>query len=425
MKKSSAASLASVLAPTLVVGCATEPGPAGGPPPGAEVAASSLERDLSPAVSAGDRAALRAGNAAFALDLYREVRAERDGNVFFSPHGVSLALAMTYAGAEGETERQMAEALHFDLPEPELHAAFDELDLALAARDREGVRLRVVSQAWSQSGYGFLPSYLDVLASSYGAGLYLLDFEADPEGSRRTVNLWVSDRTAGRIDELIPPDVIDPTTRLVLTNAVYFRAAWQVEFDPDETADGPFHLEGGAVASVPMMRQTAELPAAFGAGYQAVELPYAGEALALLALLPDEGEPDPGLGLDVEGLEAVVAALEEQELTVVLPRFSFGCPTDLAPLLRRLGMTDAFEAALADLSGMDGTRLLYVQAALHEAFVEVTEQGTEAAAATAVVVGERGAVERPTLTFDRPFFFAIRDRETGAILFLGRLADPT
>ena len=266
-----------------LVGCGI-PGsvPGGDRPPGQSVW-SDKERITSPNVAPPDLADLVAGNSAFAFDLYQFLREEGNGNLFYSPHSISLALAMTYAGARGETERQMADTLHFTLPQDRLHPAFNGLDLELAHRgegaqgkDGEGFRLHIVNALWGQEGYEFLSEFLDTLAENYGAGLRLLDFASAPEASRVTINDWVSEQTETRIEDLIPQGIIDPETRLVLTNAIYFNAAWSTPFIPDLTEDGPFYLLDGGQVSVPMMRQTTSFGYAEGEGYQAVELPYDG-----------------------------------------------------------------------------------------------------------------------------------------------------
>jgi serpin B len=236
------------------------------------------------------------GNSAFAFDLYQALR-EKDGNLFYSPHSISLALSMTYAGARGETAQQMADTLHFNLSQDNLYPAFNNLDIELSERgqgtqgkDDEGFRLNIVNAIWGQKDYSFLPTFLDVLAENYGAGMRILDFIQETEKSRVTINEWVSDQTEERIEDLIPQGAIDATTRLVLTNAIYFNAAWQYSFDEALTADGPFYLLDGEQVTIPMMKQAESSGYAGGEGYQAIELPYDGGELSMVILLPKAGQ---------------------------------------------------------------------------------------------------------------------------------------
>jgi serpin B len=398
---------------------------------GAEIARSSKQRVTSPEVEGPDLDDLASGNSAFAFDLYRVLK-EGNHNLFYSPHSISLALAMTVAGARGETERQMADTLHFTLPQDRLHPAFNGLDLELAQRgegaegkDGEGFRLHIANAIWGQEGYGFLSEFLDTLAENYGAGLRVLDFAGAPEESRVTINDWVSDQTENRIEDLIPPDAIDPLTRLVLTNAIYFNAAWAEPFEPDLTEDGPFYLLDGGQATVPMMRQTASFGYAEGEGVQAVELPYDGGELSMVILLPDAGEFDAFEGaLDAGWVDGIVGDLSHRQVALTMPKFEFESGFSLVDALTALGMPDAFTGA-ADFSGMTGDRELFIGEVVHKAFVSVDEAGTEAAAATAVMMELAAIPEEPVeVTVDHPFIFVIRDIETGAALFVGRVVDP-
>jgi len=401
---------------------------------GAEIARSAKQRVTSPDVAAPDLDDLVDGNSTFAFDLYRVlILKEGNDNLFYSPHSISLALAMTYAGARGETERQMADTLRFTLPQGRLHPAFNRLDLELAQRgegaegkDGAGFRLHIVNAIWGQEGYGFLSEFLDVLAENYGAGLRVLDFARAPEESRVTINEWVSDQTENRIKDLIPPDAIDPLTRLVLTNAIYFNAAWAEPFEPNLTEDGPFYLLDGDEVTVPMMRQTASFGYAEGEEVQAVELPYDGRELSMVILLPDAGEFDAFEGaLDAGRVDGMVDNLAHRQVALTMPKFEFESGFSLVDALAALGMPDAFTGA-ADFSGMTGDRELLIGEVVHKAFVSVDEAGTEAAAATAVVVEVAAMLpEEPVeVTVDRPFIFVIRDVETGAVLFVGRVVDP-
>jgi serpin B len=419
-----------VLAGLLITGC-VEPPDGNGTPPG-EIVQSAKPRVTSPAVPQANLAELVAGNSTFAFELYQQVR-NQPGNVFYSPYSISLALAMTYAGARGETEQQMADTLRFTLPQERLHAACNALDLELASRgegaagaDGEGFRLNIVNRLWGQVGYVFLTEFLDVLAENYGAGLCLLDFANEPEPSRLEINDWVSDQTEGRIEDLIPPNAISSLTRLVLTNAIYFNAAWDAPFDEDLTEDGPFYLLDGGTVSVPMMRQEETFGYAAGDGYQAVELPYDGNELSMVILLPDAGRFEEfESALDWAPVSGFVALLARQRVDLSIPRFTFEWSTSLKDVLSAMGMPLAFGGA-ADFSGMDGTLQLFIGDVLHKAFVAVNEEGTEAAAATAVIM-ELTAVPPAALvvTVDRPFVFLIRDIETGAILFVGRVVNPS
>lgn len=377
---------------------------------------------------------LVAGNSAFALDLYQALRQRQDGNMFFSPHSISLALAMTYAGARGETELQMADTLRFALSQERLHPAFNLLDAELARRgqgtstdDGEGFQLHIANSIWGQKGYEFLSAFLDLLAEQYGAGLRTLDFQAAPEEARVTINDWVSDQTEGRIEDLIPPGVLSPLTRLVLANAIYFNAAWRYPFLEGQTRDGPFYLLNGSQVTVPMMNQTERFRYAEGDGYQAVELPYVGGEMAMVVLVPEAGRlKEFESTLDAERVASIVEDLALRQVALSMPKFEYDSSFELAQVLSGMGMPDAFSGEIADFSGMDGTRRLHISEVVHKAFVAVDEAGTEAAAATAVITVECEAPGSPVeVTVDRPFLFAIRDVQTGTILFVGRVVDPS
>jgi serpin B len=397
-----------------------------------EVLKSDKERLTSLDVNAGEQALLVEGNSAFAFELYQALKGE-EGNLFYSPYSISVALAMTYAGARGETAEQMADTLQFLLDQDSLHPAFNWLDAELASRgegaqgmDGEGFRLNVVNAIWGQKNYEFLSDFLDVLAENYGAGLRILDFMNDTEASRLAINKWVSDQTEGRIKDLIPQGVIVPLTRLVLTNAIYFNAAWEYPFDEDVTADGPFYFLDGGQVTVPVMKQTEALDYTKGEGYHAVELPYDGNELSMVILLPEAGQFQAfEEGLQSQQIRDIVNGLQATEVSLTMPKFEFDSEFSLTDTLAVMGMPIAFSVD-ADFSGMTGTLDLCISEVLHKAFVSVDEAGTEAAAATAVVMNESGMPgESVEVTIDRPFIFLIRDIETGAILFVGRVIDPS
>ena len=402
-----------------------------GPASLGEVLRSGKERVTSPDVPDTDLTRLVEGNSTFAFDLYQALRGE-EGNLFYSPYSISIALAMTYAGARGETEQQMAETLKFLLSQEDLHPAFNSLDIELAKRgegaegkDEEGFRLNIVNAIWGQKDYTFLDEFLDVLAENYGAGLRLVDFINETEKSRVTINDWVSDQTEGRIEDLIPQGIITILTRLVLTNAIYFNAAWEYPFEEDATHNGQFYLLDGGQVVVPMMTQTESFNYTEGDGYQAVELPYDGRELSMVILLPEEGQFEAfESSLDADLVDAVLANLESGEVALTMPKFEFESEFGLKQTLAAMGMPIAF-TDVADFSGMTGVRDLHIAEVIHKAFVSVDEAGTEAAAATAVIMTLTampvGTVE---VTLDHPFIFLIRDIETSTILFVGRVMDP-
>ncbi|MCX7681349.1 MAG: serpin family protein [Anaerolineae bacterium] len=396
-----------------------------------QVVRADVARVTEPDISAQEMAELVGGNNAFAFDLYHALR-EGEGNLFYSPLSISIALAMTWAGARGETERQMAETLHFTLPQDRLHPAFNALDLELAQRgqgakgkDGKGFRLHIVNALWGQQGYRFLPDFLETLARHYDAGMQLLDFASDPEAARGTINGWVSKQTEGRIKDLLPPGTVNPLTRLVLTNAIYFNAAWAEQFDRSDTRNGVFYLLDGSQVTVPMMQQTASYGYLTGEGFQAVELPYDGNELAMVILLPDAGRFEEFEdSLDAGRVKELLDGLTYERVTLTMPRFRVESSFGLADTLATLGMPAAFQPDQADFSGMDGSRNLYIGAVQHKAFVVVDESGTEAAAATGVVIGLTAFRPHIEVTVDRPFIFLIRDLQTGTVLFVGRVVNP-
>lgn len=417
-----------VIAGLLLAGCAPEVSMA--------IAQSNNPRASASQVAGEDLQALVSGNSAFALDFYQAVRGA-DGNLFFSPYSLSLALAMTYVGANGETAAQMAEALRFLVPDERLHPAFNALDQQLASRSQttgpaeEGQKfqLRIANSIWGQADFAFLSAFLDRLAENYGAGLRLLDFQKGSEPAREAINEWISEQTEEKIKDLIPQGGIDEDTRLVLANAIYFYADWLIPFEKERTRPGPFTLLDGRQIEVPMMSrdQPTALRYAQYEGVQVVELPYTGNTAAMLILVPEAGKlAEFEAALDAERLEQVLAGLEPVQVDLVMPKFKFQSKYNLAGTLAGMGMPAAFDPDLADFSGMDGKRDLVIGDVFHQAFVAVDEKGTEAAAATAVVMKLTAMMMVDVkLMVDRPFVFLIRDIPTGTILFAGRVVDPS
>jgi len=363
----------------------------------------------------------------FAFHLYGQLRTTHSGNLFFSPTSISTALAMTYAGAEGETEKEMADVLNFSLPETETHAAFAELTDIFNAAEDSPYELRVANRLWGQTGYGFLPEFLAVTRKQYGAELAQVDFINETEQTRREINAWIARQTNDKIKDLIPRGAIDTLTRLVLTNAVYFQGTWEHTFDKRSTRDAPFTTAGGEKVDVPLMYQKEHFSYAKVDDLQVLEMPYKGDDLSMLILLPAEADGLAALEekLTTKNLKAWTDSMRRKEVRTYVPRFQFTEQFMLNSPLAALGMTRAFNAQKADFSGMNGKRNLYITAAVHKAFVDVNEEGTEAAAATGIVVGATAAPIDPIIfRADHPFVFMIRDGRTGSILFLGRVVNP-
>jgi len=285
--------------------------------------------------------------------------------------------------------------------------------------------LNIANAIWEWERYQFLEDFLDVWALNYGAGLRLLDFVGDSDGSREIINDWVSDQTEERIKDLIPQGAIDAMTRLVLANAIYFKADWLVRFEESGTEDAPFTLLDGSQVGVPMMSQVDPFAYAGGPGYKAIELVYYGEEISMVVFLPDESNFDAFEDtLNPELLQSILDDLEMTSLSMRMPKFEFESEFSLVKALKEMGMPSAFTEE-ANFSAMDGTRNLVISDVVHKAFVSVDEAGTEAAAATAVIIAEMSAeVPDVEMHLDRPFIFGIRDIETGTLLFLGRVMDP-
>lgn len=387
---------------------------------------------LGPAASRGAESGkqvetLVQGNNAFALGLYAKLGAENKGNIFFSPYSVSTALAMAYAGAKGKTAAEMADVLHFTLPQDELPPAFS----ALAARlhgdvKKEGYQLSIANRLWGRTGYSFLPAFLQVTRDDFGAELAQLDFAQNVEAAR-TINNWVEEKTAKKIKDLIAPAMLGPTTTLVLTNAIYFKGDWQLKFAVSAMHDAPFSLAPQERVTVPMMQQQAMFAYGTADGLQILELPYLRRNLSMLVFLPNEVDGLAGVekGLSLETLKAWTSGLTVQTVKVFLPKFKISAGFRLDKTLESMGMSQAFSRD-ADFSGMTGRHNVFFSAVIHKAFVNVKESGTEAAAATGIMMAMAAPRPQKIQTFraDHPFLFLIRDNRSGSILFLGRIVNP-
>jgi len=381
------------------------------------------------------------GNNEFALELYAKLRG-KEGNLFFSPYSISTALAMAYAGAQGQTETQMAGTLHFPIiakPGTELSSTlirekqqfasvFGKIIKDLNSRSKKGgYELRLANALWGQEDYGFLGEFLELIKTNYGGRLNEVDFVRAAETARKTINTWVEKKTNNKIKNLIRKGVLSSMTRLVLTNAIYFKGNWARQFKEDRTKEAPFTLADGRKVDVAMMNQTGQFNYMETESFQALELPYVDDELSMIILLAKEfdGLDEFGKTLTAENLSKWVDQLHNREVRVSVPKFKMTSQFALASVLKSMGMIDAFSPN-ADFSGMNGRRDLFISAVIHKAYVDVNEEGTEAAAATAVTMKltSVGPTRIPVFRADHPFLFLIRDNHSGSILFIGRVMNP-
>ncbi len=446
--------LASVLLVTACVGGSSlSPQPSAGPTPTATAAptgqASSNPSPSAPPVGSVELArsdlpratvdparATVAADAinAFGLDLYGRL-ASSPGNIVLSPASVAIALSMARAGAVGRTATEM-DAMLRDLGAEDLADAANALDAALAARsgtfadsagESHDILLKIANAIFPQRGMALETSFLDAMATRYGAGAWLLDYIADPEAARQAINAWVSDQTGDRIPEIVKPGQVTTDTRLALANAIYLKAPWLTPFLKDNTTTGAFALLDGSSVSVPMMRNRDALRYGAGTGWRAVELPYVGDALAMTVIVPDDLVAFEA-SLDAALLDSIVASMQPTDVDLTMPRFDTETRADLGPVLAAMGMPTAFDPDQADFSGITSEVALFIRLVIHQANITVDEAGTEAAAATVILMGDTsgpggsGPIE---LRVDRPFLFLIRDVPTGAVVFMGRVADPS
>jgi serpin B len=376
-------------------------------------------------------AVAQAGNQ-FAVDLYGQLSKEQLGkNLFFSPASLSIALAMTAAGARGPTEAEMAGVLHLGDGLPQAHAAYQKiLERWNGDGKNRSYQLRVANRLWGQRGFSFLAGYLTLTRQQYGAELGLVDFSGQSEAARQEINAWIEKQTAEKIKDLIPQGQLDARTKLVLTNAVYFKGDWTSTFQAGQTRDADFTVTGQQKVTVPLMHQRQTHGYAEDTSLQVLELPYKGDELSMLVLLPKtpDGLPELERSLSARQIAALWAKLRQQQVDVYLPKFKLEASCSLSGALQALGMKLAFSDTEADFSAMDGQRDLYISAALHKAYVDVNEAGTEAAAATAIIMRTMSArmpgKPIPVFRADHPFLFLIGDKRDGSILFLGRMLNP-
>jgi len=366
------------------------------------------------------------GNTDFALKMHQEL-SSTEGNLFFSPYSISSALGMTYAGARNNTEKEMKAALHFPGGRDDMCNSFGMLQEGLNAVQKAGdVKLSIANAIWAEKSYEFLPSFMDLVQKEYKSKISLADFVGNAAKERTVINTWVEEHTNDKIKDLIPKGVLDAMTRMVLVNAIYFKGDWASQFKESHTREREFHVTAEKKVKAKMMYQVGDFRLASDADTQALEMPYKGDGLSMLVLLPKEKHAISKLekALTPKKLNDLIAKLKKTEVEVLFPKFKVETGYDLIPPFQKLGMKDAF-GPNADFSGMDGTRNLYISAIIHKAFVEVDEKGTEAAAATAVVVAAMCLPSYPTFCADHPFLFMIRENATGSILFMGRMTDPS
>jgi serpin B len=368
-----------------------------------------------------------AGNNQFAWELYQKIKGtpENKGmNIVFSPYSMATALAMTYAGSRGNTEKQMAQVLHFTLSQQALHQVFAALNKQITSPDTKLYRLNCANALWGQRDYHFETDFTTLVKQYYNGGMQTVDYAAQPQTAVNTINRWVERQTASKIKNLLTRDDIGSLTRLILTNAIYFKGNWESQFKPEMTKPAPF-VTAAAKVTAPMMRQKGKFRYAEDAGTQILELPYAGKDLAMLLVLPKGNFNQFEADLTAERIRSWRGQLTEQKVEVIIPKFKFATRYYLDQLLPQLGMSDAFSDTKADFSGITGKRDLHIDHVIHQAVIDVNEEGSEAAAATTVVMNLKSVSLTPVFRADHPFIFVIVHQPTGSVLFLGRVADPT
>jgi len=371
------------------------------------------------------------GNNLFAMDYYSKINAS-EGNIFFSPWSISSALAMTYEGAVGKTSEEMASVMHFQKESATMRDSFLALYDRFNGKDA-GYTISTANALWVQKDYALLKDYTDTIDEYYRGKASNVDYN-NPEEARKTINSWVSEKTYSKIPELIPKGLITPATRLVLTNAIYFKGTWIKEFNKDNTREENFRTGDGKNVPVQMMRRTDE-KAVFSYAetedLQILEMPYKGEKIAMMVLLPkmDNKMPELEKTLTADVLKSLRSDLKEQRVDIYFPKFKFEAKYSMAADLQKMGMHAPFEPGVADFSVMVGQKDLFISSVIHQAFVEVNEEGTEAAAATAVIMTKSLSTHEgpkiPVFRADHPFIFLIQDKETGTILFMGKMNDPS
>ena len=396
---------------------------------------SGLQREMEPAVIAAQLQTMADDNTTFALNFYEQLRSS-EGNLIYSPFSISVALAMTMAGAEGDTRTAMQDALQLSLPNETLYPTFNALLLSiegsekLSSEDAPGdpFTLNIANSIWGQTGYIFKEPFLNTLAQNFGAGMYTVDYVQAPEDARQAINGWVEEETQDKIKNLLPEGSVDAMTRLVLANAIYFKGSWHSAFDVNATQAMPFTLLDGSQKNVDMMALTGEhLIYGVGKGFQIVQLPYMSTDFVMTLIVPDEGEfSQVESALTSEAYQDWTSQMDYTLVNVKMPKFDFETSVNANAILMALGMGEAFDASLADFSGMTDADKLVISEVLHKATITVDESGTEAAAATAVVMKLTSAMPEDAieLVMDRPFMFFIEHQPTGSILFMGRVVEP-
>ncbi len=367
-------------------------------------------------------------NNRFAFDLYSRYKPE-EGNVFFSPYSISTALAMTYEGARGKTAEEMKAAFYFPEDAEERRAGYAKIYNRLNEGGKE-YTLRTANALWAQKDYTFLEEYFSTIKNYYGGGVTNLDFKAETEKSRVTINNWVEDQTNDKIKDIIPLGMLTRDTRLVLTNAIYFKGKWVLQFDEKKTVEDDFHVTSVNNVKVQMMSlsgEKAKFDYAENDDLQMIELPYQGDELSMTILLPKKNDISVAENyLDAQKMSSLQEMKSERQVRLYLPRFKFDTKYFMAEDLKEMGMPTAF-SDVADFSGMTGKNDLQISEVIHQAFVEVNEEGTEAAAATVVIMDKISAGppnQIPVFNADHPFIFMITEKVSGNILFMGRVENP-
>jgi serpin B len=367
--------------------------------------------------------ALTKENSTFAIALYQKLSSQ-EGNLFFSPYSISIAVAMLYAGARGETAKEMAKTLHFSLPPEQLHSAFAALQLGLLPKEKD-FQLAIANQLWGQKGVPISSGFLSLLRENYDAALSLLDFSQGVVAAN-AINQWVKKQSRGLIQDIVTPSAFHALTRLVITNAIYFKASWEHTFKESQTKPKPFYLNATETVEAPMMFQVRRYHYAENPDVQLVRLPYVGP-MEMLVLLPKKVDGLAKLeeGLSAESIEGLLSTTRQYKVKLSLPRFKMSSTFSLSGTLASLGMPLAFREE-ANFSGISKQQALFLSDVVHKAFIDVNETSTEAAAVTMVLAKLRSAPPEEIIIFqaDHPFLFMIRDQSSKAILFLGRLENP-